>query len=78
MDVISQLRTTNGKLESSLEFQKSNQQLMAKQVSDLEKDLKKANDATAKVTLRLEAIQTKYDELVNQLMQRQQELSHLK
>ncbi|KAI1723190.1 nucleoprotein TPR [Ditylenchus destructor] len=78
MDVISQLRTTNGKLESSLEFQKSNQQLMSKQVGDLEKELKKANDATAKVTLRLEAIQTKYDELINQLMQRQQELSHLK
>uniref|UniRef100_A0A915DZC6 Nucleoprotein TPR n=1 Tax=Ditylenchus dipsaci TaxID=166011 RepID=A0A915DZC6_9BILA len=78
MDQIAQLRTNNGKLESSLEFQKKNQQLLNKQVTELEKDLKKANEASGKMTVRLESLQVRYDDLTNQLLQQQQELARFK
>lgn len=78
MEQISQLRTTNGKLESSLEFQKKNQQFLNKQIEDLDKDLKKSKDAALKAESRLETLHGRFDDLTNQMLTQQQEFSHLK
>lgn len=78
MEQISQLRTTNGKLESALEFQKKNQQLLTKNIDELERELKKSNDGTIKINIRDESLQARNNDLTNQIFNYQQEISQLK
>lgn len=72
------MRTTNGKLESALEFQKKNQQLMTKNIDELNKELKKSEEGLLKLKVRCETLQARNDDLTNQLLNQQQELSQLK
>uniref|UniRef100_A0A914I796 HAMP domain-containing protein n=1 Tax=Globodera rostochiensis TaxID=31243 RepID=A0A914I796_GLORO len=78
LEQISAMRTTIGKLESDLEFQNKNQQLLAKQIDSYTLDLKRSNDALGDTKRQLETLQFKYDTLTNQILEKQQELSTLK
>lgn len=72
------MRTTIGKLESDLEFQNKNQQLLAKQIDTYTVDLKRSNDSLGESKRQLETLQFKYDSLTNQMLEKQQDLSTLK
>ena len=69
---------TIGKLESDLEFQNKNQQLLAKQIDSYANDLKRNNDQLSDAKRQLETSQFKCDSLTNQLLEKQQELSTLR
>lgn len=72
------MRTTIGKLESDLEFQNKNQQLLAKQIDSYAIDLKKSQDQLGEAKRQTETLQFKFDTLTNQILEKQQELSILK
>lgn len=78
MEQISQLRKTNGKLESDLEYQKKNQQLLLKQAETFESTLKSKDDSLGKTEVRFNTLQSRFDELSKQLLEKQDELSRLK
>lgn len=72
------MRTTIGKLESDLEFQNKNQKLLAKQIDSYELDLKRANESFGNTKRQLEILQIKYDNMTEQLLDKQHDLSTLK
>jgi conjugal transfer/entry exclusion protein len=78
MEQVAQMRTTNGKLESDLEFQKKNQKLYAKQLDEAESEAKKQAGAVQKAKGQLDALQARFDQLSSQLIEQQGELSRLK
>ncbi|KAL3079750.1 hypothetical protein niasHS_014032 [Heterodera schachtii] len=78
LEQISSMRTTIGRLESDLEFQNKNQQLLSKQIDSYMMDLKRSGDALGDAKRQLETLQFKYDSMTNQLLEKQQELSLLR
>lgn len=78
MEQIAQLRTTNGKLESDLEYQKKNQQLILKQVEELDTSVKKKDETLMKSEVRFNTLQNRFDELSRQILEKQHELSSYK
>lgn len=77
LEQISTLRTTIGKLESNLEFQNKNQQLLAKQIDSYSHDLTRVNNQLSDSKRQIESLEIRNDSLTNQLLDKQQRLSTL-
>lgn len=75
MDQISTMRSTIGKLESDLDFQKQNHKVLGQQVEAYEKELKRANDSLSGNKVKLDSLQARLDTANNQLLDQQQELA---
>lgn len=75
LEQISILRMSIGKLESDLEFQNKNQQLLAKQIDSYSVDLRRRDEQLSDVKRELETSRFKCDSLTNEIMSKQQELS---
>jgi chromosome segregation ATPase len=71
------MRTTIGKLESDLEFQNRNQQLLAKQIDSYAHDLNRVNKQLSDSKRTVESLEIRNDSLTNQLFEKQQRLSTL-
>ena len=78
MELISQLRLTNGRIESDLEFQKKNQETAFKKVNELEKEMSKKNEQIAKHKAQLDSDQKRIDQITNELLTKQDELTRLR
>lgn len=77
LEQISSMRTTIGKLESDLEFQNKNQQLLAKQIDSYAHDLNRVNNQLSDSKRQVESLEIRNDSLTNQLLEKQQRLSTL-
>uniref|UniRef100_A0A915M9A7 Nucleoprotein TPR n=1 Tax=Meloidogyne javanica TaxID=6303 RepID=A0A915M9A7_MELJA len=77
LEQISTMRTTIGKLESDLEFQNKNQQLLAKQIDSYSHDLNRLNNQLSESKRQVESLEIRNDSLTNQLLEKQQRLSTL-
>ena len=71
------MRTTIGKLESDLEFQNKNQQLLAKQIDSYANDLNRVNNQLTDSKRLVESLEIRNDSITNQLLEKQQRLSTL-
>uniref|UniRef100_A0A914XXK4 Nucleoprotein TPR n=1 Tax=Panagrolaimus superbus TaxID=310955 RepID=A0A914XXK4_9BILA len=77
MELISQLRVTNGRIESDLEYQKKNQETAFKKVNEFEKEISKKNEQIAKHKAQLTNDEQRIQKLTNELFQKQDELTKL-
>jgi chromosome segregation ATPase len=77
MELISQLRLTNGRIESDLEYQKKNQETAFKKVKELEKEISKKNEQIAKYKAQIRSDAHQIQNLTNELCLKQDELTKL-
>jgi chromosome segregation ATPase len=77
MELISQLRITNGRIESDLEYQKKNQETAFKKVNEFEKEIAKKNEQIAKHKAQLENDEQRIQKLTQELFLKQDELTKL-
>uniref|UniRef100_A0AC35FPI5 Uncharacterized protein n=1 Tax=Panagrolaimus sp. PS1159 TaxID=55785 RepID=A0AC35FPI5_9BILA len=77
MELISQLRITNGRIESDLEYQKKNQETAFKKVNELEKEIAKKNEQIAKHKAQHENDEQRIQQLTNELSHKEDELTKL-